>query len=797
MKTQLFWLKKRFLQFVKLFAHADIPSERKHFGLGQFVLLLTLAPFVFNLTLFSIGDSGGVASQYLYPAERFQPLNHPSSVVVPGHSPDMVEYVDPKLCKVEVFRIEEMLRQPCKKYQAQIKEYEKQKNKLLAEPIEKPVLPPISIIKESQFSFNALLEKAAHISSWQIINDSIWLIGLLLIFPTVWLCIKRKRWGLLFFGLAIPTINYLLFLVAAVSESTQLFDSQLKSPIFAQIAFLWFLLNGRITSKPFIIAILVMSFAASLPALHYIQSWLDHRYLAEETFTVFRAQLPLLIFIAVSILGRLLVKGAKENLYLLQNLGWLASLKSALHTILLWIPMGLLAVPFFLMTEVVFPKHTITKLHEDEILDYGYEHNLLDNTLQSTARKADDTLYAWYVALERTKIEIRQKSDELDAVNLETSVMKHFNQIVPQTLKFKDVESGVPLIGWAIDIGIRKSQESTQDAFSSFHAKVTKNLGQFLRGQDKVFKQQILHPAKDKSLTASEDIYQQGKTTILATSREAQATLWWWINHLQALHQVFLLLFGFICVKSLLYVFARVSFNRNTESFITLGDTKTQSENTRLSEINATGQQYIIQSDIEKIFYISRRFQCRGKAPLFYIPQPFKAPIARLFSKSITMNKIILHQGDDPVSCSATQGIEFFEWSLEADETVIFDFKSFVGMSDSITLSTLISPRISSLLIGRMIYSQATGPGKLILITKGRAEITDGEQNSASLPPERIIAMQKESRLHVDSEIDVINIYASSAYIRLKSGSAIVDVDNQHGEHSGLTSFVKHFIFPG
>jgi len=213
--------------------------------------------------------------------------------------------------------------------------------------------------------------------------------------------------------------------------------------------------------------------------------------------------------------------------------------------------------------------------------------------------------------------------------------------------------------------------------------------------------------------------------------------------------------------------------------------------------IKPTGQTYEIPGDSDHTFFISRRFQCRGKAPNLKVPQPFYAPIARIFNRAYTMNKVTIHAGDATVSCSATKGMEFFEWTLSEGETVIFDYHYFVGMSDNIQLSTLISPRMTSLLLGKMIYSQATGPGKLILVAKGSAEILGHEKNTGSLPPERLIGLHKNTRLHIDSELDILNVYMSTAYIHpAGGGTALVDVDSQRGNKTGLGSFLRHFILP-
>ncbi len=307
----------------------------------------------------------------------------------------------------------------------------------------------------------------------------------------------------------------------------------------------------------------------------------------------------------------------------------------------------------------------------------------------------------------------------------------------------------------------------------------------------------LLKNSKSEALQIVNKTYEQGRDVILETNHSTQATFWWTINYIQAAHQLTLLFFAFICIKSFMYVFARVSFNRDTGTFVTLANTQDRIADDIQSIIKPTGQAYLINSDADESFYISRRFQCRGKAPRFKIPQPFHAPIARFFNGAYTMNKVEMHSGDDQVSCTAAKGIEFFEWNLADGETVVLDFHYFVGMSARIEVSTLISPRISSLLLGKMIYSQATGPGKLILMAKGRAEIVDSQATTGSLPPERLIAMNKNTRLHIDSELDPLNIYLSTAYVRpAGGGKTIVDVDSQRGSKTGLGSFIRHFLLP-
>lgn len=822
MKTLVRWINSQFLRLTTLFAHTDDSSEHKLFGLGQFVLLLTLASFIFNLSLYSIGEPKEVPSQYEYMPDRFDqlpPLASEKDLKSPPVAPHMqtlAHHESKELAKCSKYPLHQLVyAKNCTKlrnkatrylagylnkqrvyikkintYSADRKQYKKEidsKYHAFDPSQTKPEpLPAITIKQTAKNSFNAIISDSLASNDWQKVTFPIWLLGALLIIPTVFLCIKRRLWGLLAFGLMVPTFNYIVTIPSIFLGWESLSIWKMSSLLFPQIAFIWFALKGQIRSKSFVYFTLLLVLSTFLPSLVG----------DGESFSTMRAQLPILVFIAASLIARFLVRVIQENAYLFQNLGWDRSLRTGLHSLLLWLPIALLAIPYFFITEVVLPKYVVNHLHDQKILQFGHEHDILDNVLQSSAVKADDVVYAWHLTTQNIKKDIYLKGNQLQNTDLKQSVEQTFDKVMPKTLEFEEYDSDAFLVAPVVELSVDASQTSTNKAFKNLRSKLRKQLGNIAADHDKQFKKAVKQ-GKDKAWYVIDDVHQQGQDNILETNNTTQTSLWWTINYARAAHQLTILLFIFICMKSFMYVFARVSFNRDTGTFVTLGDTKKTSQENTKSQIKRAGLQYLIHGDAEETFFISRRFQCRGKAPKFTLPQPFHAPIARLFNGAYSMNKVIMSKGDDTVSCTAAQGIEFFEWDLRNGESIVFDFHNFVGMSDNVKISTLISTRISSLLIGKMIYSQATGPGKLILMAKGRAEVTDVESNGGSLPPERLIAMQTNTRLHIDSELDIVNIYLSTAYVRpAGGGQVIVDVDSQRGTKTGLVSFLKRFILP-
>ncbi len=821
MKKLLFFIKSRSLKLSRYFDNKKNAKESGFFGLGQFVLLLAIAPFIFNLELYSIGEIEKVPSLYEYDVNRFESLPaYPElgSAPKPPISPGGFTKEEDKIldgCKktIRIFypanlcgqlqvqkteftkQVTHYTTKALPQYLQEQKNYQElilqQKNAQAAYDDFKPELsskpeplPKIDAIQYSSRSFTALVGSGIALNTWQDTGNIIWFLAALLIIPAIFLAVRKKCWSLLICGLTIPAINYLLSLLSVIPSWNGLTSLKLTTSLIAQIAFIWFAVKGHVVSKSFAMFILLLSISVSWAAL-----------LGGENYSIFKAQLPIIVFIVAAILARLVVKGVQENAYLFIGKGVLNNFRKLGHAFILWLPLAFLALPLLYFTSVILPMSVVNQLHADKVLQFNYEHDILDNALQSTAKKTDDAVFAWHLSTESTKRDVYRQGKQLVNQGLQRRVEVTFDQVMPGQLEFEKYESDKIIIGGGIEIAVDAAQNSTNKAFKNLRNKMKRQLSNVAAKYEDQFKNAVENNTI-KALSIVDKLHQEGLDLLLKTNRNAQNTLWWSINYTRAVHMLTVLLFIFICLKSFLYVFARVSFNRDTGTFVTLGNTGKELDNVK-SQIKQTGLKYLIQGNKEETFYISRRFQCRGKAPNYSIPQVFRAPFARLYNGAFSMNKVEMQKGDDTVTCTATQGIEFFEWELKPDEIVLFDFYNFVGMSEGIQISTHISTRASSLLLGKMIYSQAEGPGKLILMAKGRAEITDSELQSGCLPPERIIATQKNTRFHIDSELDLVNIYLSTVYVQpAGGGQVIVDVDSQRGTKTGLVSFIKRFLLP-
>ncbi len=254
------------------------------------------------------------------------------------------------------------------------------------------------------------------------------------------------------------------------------------------------------------------------------------------------------------------------------------------------------------------------------------------------------------------------------------------------------------------------------------------------------------------------------------------------------------ILLGLVILKSFMYVFARVAFSNDTQNYVTFMESDAKSSQ---GNITKSGHQYTIPAKETNNYFVSRAYEPSGRAPKIALPQITKAILARIFTRNYLMNKILMDKRDEPVYFRSIGSQEFVEWEVKEGEEVIFHFSNFVGMSESLQLSAIISFRLSSLLMGRIIFTSAKGPGKIILLTQGKSAVTGDPKAEASVATSRILAWDKNARFHVESELNIFDVFLSGIYLKKKPEDLVlIDADAKGKAKSGIAQFIKHFILP-
>ncbi len=272
--------------------------------------------------------------------------------------------------------------------------------------------------------------------------------------------------------------------------------------------------------------------------------------------------------------------------------------------------------------------------------------------------------------------------------------------------------------------------------------------------------------------------------------------------------QLLFLLLVVAVIKSLLYVFARVAFDKSTDIDVDMLDPEdvvAEGTVTHLQEVTIPG------SYPYKIFY-KANYQPLGFAPRLAIPQWRASLLSRLRFGAWNMNCADLPLEDEHgITFNSIEAEHLVDWEMQEGEEVVFSYRNFVAMNENVQLRTVISLRVATLLLGRIVFHTARcngGPGRLILRTRGKP--ATAEQVGRSIPAARLVAWNRYARFSVDSHLTKADIFLNGFNLqrsRRSTGDAegsegpqgilVVEADARDGGLLvGTLRFARNFLLP-
>ena len=271
----------------------------------------------------------------------------------------------------------------------------------------------------------------------------------------------------------------------------------------------------------------------------------------------------------------------------------------------------------------------------------------------------------------------------------------------------------------------------------------------------------------------------------------------------EAAQQLLLLWLVVIAIKSYLYVFARVVVDRSTEINVDLLEV----EGTPAQGVVRHRQEVNIAADYPCDIYYKANYQPLGPAPRFSIPQWRSSLLSRLRYGAWNMSHVAMPlQAGSSLTFNSVEAEHLVDWEMAEGEEVVFSYRNFVAMNAHVELRTVISLRVATLLMGRMVFHTARcrgGPGRLILRTRGRP--ATAEQVQQSIPAARLIAWDRYARFSVDSHLTRTDIFLNGFNLRRSASAAegqpqgilIVEADARDGGILvGTLRFAKTFLLP-
>ena len=269
------------------------------------------------------------------------------------------------------------------------------------------------------------------------------------------------------------------------------------------------------------------------------------------------------------------------------------------------------------------------------------------------------------------------------------------------------------------------------------------------------------------------------------------------------LRQIMLLWLIVIAIKSFLFVFARVIFDKSTDIEVDLLEqdgAAIQGRVKSLQEVNIPG-------NYPYDLYYKANYQPLGPAPRFSIPQWRSSMMSRLRFGAWNMSQVKMPLAEpEGLTFNAIEAEHLVDWELQEGEEVVFRYRHFVAMNENIKLRTVVSLRVATLLLGRIVFHTARcegGPGRLVLRTRGKP--ATAAQVRQSIPAARLVAWNRYAQFSVDSHLTRTDIFLNGFNLRRSEsesdadpqGILVVEADARDGGILvGTLRFAKNFLLP-
>jgi hypothetical protein len=242
------------------------------------------------------------------------------------------------------------------------------------------------------------------------------------------------------------------------------------------------------------------------------------------------------------------------------------------------------------------------------------------------------------------------------------------------------------------------------------------------------------------------------------------------------------LLLALLVLKSLLYVLSLELFHADERLRVGFADAVPIEGDYR------SGRRISIDRSFGEAL-VTRKQLSNADNAIRFAPWPLSAPLARILRGRyflFTRGRYLSDAGSvEPTTgapaaagapgmiASAPGGQSIVEWRMQPGEEVVFRYQDFFGASENVELRSELSFRVSTLLLGRIVFRYArcrAGEGRLLL----RADVEDVDQRQVrALPPERMIAWSRHAQFTVHS--------GRGAWQTLWNGYTLVRADRPGG----------------
>jgi uncharacterized protein (AIM24 family) len=253
-------------------------------------------------------------------------------------------------------------------------------------------------------------------------------------------------------------------------------------------------------------------------------------------------------------------------------------------------------------------------------------------------------------------------------------------------------------------------------------------------------------------------------------------------------------------IKSYLYVLARCLFQTNDQAVRMLGAMKrsASAKALRPSQVTVSAGQSL-ETACKGRYFVRGGVNPSGKAPkggIFPI-DPTGLAISRVLAGRYFLRHFDLSEKDEAVEFTTTGSRHLIQVILEEGQSVCFHLKNLYAFRGTPRFRLHVSLSVSSIFLGRFLFSTVEGPGTLILETKGRPRSTGTDVPARAFPPRNLVIWDVTSRFRILSEGGFLSIYTGGVqFVAADDTVSVFDADDGNGVSEGAIKFLPSALMP-
>lgn len=196
-------------------------------------------------------------------------------------------------------------------------------------------------------------------------------------------------------------------------------------------------------------------------------------------------------------------------------------------------------------------------------------------------------------------------------------------------------------------------------------------------------------------------------------------------------------------------------------------------------------------------FYSTTKLRPHGPKGYGKMPHMFTCLIPRIRWGLYRLRHYRAVDRDEDLTYTGGSGAYFIQVRIADEERLCVDLSHLVGFSDQVRLKVRWTSRLSAMLLGRIGYVIASGPGTIVMKATGPPEVLKDVKPSAEtnkhFDATCLIAWEPSSQFAIGASGKLLDVYLEPAFLYVRS-SPLTLLNPGDAQHSGIFAKLKSWL---